>query len=240
MYEAVLNNNWDGSVSMKKESAYAKYMKRILDIVFAIIILLAFWWIYLILAILVRVKLGAPVIFKQERLGKNNKPFMLYKFRTMTNATDKTGQLLPATERITKFGATLRSTSFDELPELINILKGDMSFIGPRPLPTRYLTYYTEEELHRHDVRPGLSGYAQVEGRSFITWEEKFKLDVQYTRKCCFTMDVRIILSSLKKIFSRKDVADFSKVEKDENGLLWITIDGVRKPIHRPLDVERA
>ena len=225
---------------MGKRNWYVRYGKRLVDLFLSIIGVTVFWWLYLIIAILVKVKLGSPVIFKQERLGKDNKPFMLYKFRTMTNATDESGKLLPATERITKFGAALRSTSFDELPEIINILKGDMSFIGPRPLPTRYLKYYTEEELHRHDVRPGLSGYAQVEGRSFITWEEKFALDVQYTKKCNLLFDIRIIFNTVKKVLAKKSVADFSKVEKDENGLLWITVDGERKPIHRPLDEERA
>lgn len=165
---------------------YAKYFKRMLDFILSLIALIILSPILLIVAILVRIKLGTPIIFKQQRPGKNEKIFTLYKFRTMTDKKDENGNLLPDSERLTKFGKLLRSTSLDELPELINILKGDMAIVGPRPLLVEYLPYYTEEEKHRHDVRPGLTGLAQVNGRNSISWEEKFKYDVQYVKKSLF------------------------------------------------------
>ena len=155
---------------MGKDSFYCRYIKRILDICCALAAMIVFCWLYAIVAILVRVKLGSPVIFCQERPGKDEKIFKLYKFRSMTDERDENGDLLPDDVRLTKFGRFLRSTSLDELPEAWNILKGDMSVIGPRPLLVRYLPYYTEEERHRHDVRPGLSGLSQVSGRNFLRW----------------------------------------------------------------------
>ena len=159
---------------------YAKYIKRTLDFALSLVALIVLSPVLLIVAILVRVKLGSPVIFKQQRPGKNEKIFTLYKFRTMTDKKDESGNLLPDSERLTKFGKLLRSTSLDELPELVNILKGDMAIVGPRPLLVEYLPYYTEEEKHRHDVRPGLTGLAQVNGRNSISWEEKFNDDLKY------------------------------------------------------------
>ena len=158
---------------------YAKYFKRMLDFILSLIALIILSPILLIVAILVRIKLGSPIIFKQQRPGKNEKIFTLYKFRTMTDTKYENGNLLPDSERLTKFGKLLRSTSLDELPELINILKGDMAIVGPRPLRVEYLPYYTEKEKHRHDVRPGLTGLAQVNGRNSISWEEKFNDDLK-------------------------------------------------------------
>ena len=185
---------------------YAKYIKRILDFALSLVALIVLSPVLLIVAILVRVKLGSPVIFKQQRPGKNEKIFTLYKFRTMTDKKDENGNLLPDSERLTKFGKLLRSTSLDELPELVNILKGDMAIVGPRPLLVEYLPYYTEEEKHRHDVRPGLTGLAQVNGRNSISWEEKFKYDVQYVKKITFLGDLKIILKTVKKTVKREDI----------------------------------
>ena len=185
---------------------YAKYFKRMLDFILSLIALIILSPILLIVAILVRIKLGSPIIFKQQRPGKNEKIFTLYKFRTMTDKKDENGNLLPDSERLTKFGKLLRSTSLDELPELINILKGDMAIVGPRPLLVEYLPYYTEEEKRRHDVRPGLTGLAQVNGRNSISWEEKFKYDVQYVKKITFLGDLKIILKTVKKTVKREDI----------------------------------
>ena len=157
----------------KPYGPYEKYFKRALDVFCGLAALLVFWWLYVLVAILVRIKLGSPVLFRQERPGKNEKVFRLYKFRTMTDARDENGNLLPDEVRLTKFGRALRATSLDELPEVFNILKGEMSVIGPRPLTIQYLPYYSEEERRRHDVRPGLSGLAQVNGRNFIDWDHR-------------------------------------------------------------------
>ena len=186
---------------------YAKYFKRILDFILSLTALIIFSPILLIVAILVRIKLGSPIIFKQQRPGKDEKIFTLYKFRTMTDNKDENGNLLPDSERLTKFGKLLRSTSLDELPELINILKGDMAIVGPRPLLVEYLPYYTEEEKHRHDVRPGLTGLAQVNGRNSISWEEKFKDDLKYIKKITFIEDIKIILKTVGKVFKREGIS---------------------------------
>ena len=168
---------------------YAKYIKRILDFVLSLVALIVLSPVLLIVAILVRVKLGSPVVFKQQRPGKNEKIFTLYKFRTMTDKKDENGNLLPDSERLTKFGKFLRSTSLDELPELVNILKGNMAIVGPRPLLVEYLPLYNEKQKHRHDVRPGLTGLAQVSGRNSITWEEKFNDDLEYIEKISILED---------------------------------------------------
>lgn len=191
--------------SHKPYGPYEKYFKRPLDIVCAFLAILVFSWLYLIVAILVRVKLGSPVLFTQERPGKDEKIFKLYKFRTMTNARDETGNLLPDDVRLTKFGRFLRSTSLDELPEAFNILKGDMSVIGPRPLLVQYLDRYSPEQHRRHEVRPGLSGYAQVHGRNAISWEEKFRLDVTYVDHITFLGDLKILWDSVVVAFIKKD-----------------------------------
>jgi len=185
---------------------YKKYIKRPIDILCALLAIIVFSWLYLLVALLVRIKLGSPVLFRQKRPGKDGKIFTLYKFRTMTDEKDAEGNLLPDDVRLTKFGRFLRSTSLDELPEAFNILKGDMSVIGPRPLLVEYLPYYTEEESHRHDVRPGLSGLAQVKGRNTITWEEKFAYDLEYVKKVSFTLDVKIIFMTVIKAIKREDI----------------------------------
>lgn len=191
----------------KPYGLYERFFKRALDIFCSLMALLVFWWLYVIVAILVRVKLGSPVLFTQERPGKNEKIFKLYKFRTMTDARDEHGTLLPDDVRLTKFGKLLRSTSLDELPEVFNILKGDMSIVGPRPLLVSYLPYYTEEEKHRHDVRPGLTGWAQINGRNTIGWTEKFQYDLMYINRISFPFDMKIIIGTVLKTLRRSDIA---------------------------------
>lgn len=190
----------------KTYGLYEKYIKRPLDGFLAILAIIVLSPVLLVTAILVRFKLGSPVLFTQERPGLDGKIFKLYKFRSMTDKKDKDGNLLPDDERLTSFGRTLRSTSLDELPELFNIAKGDMAIIGPRPLLVEYLPYYTEEEQHRHDVRPGLSGLAQVHGRNAISWEEKFAWDLKYVKKITFWGDVTIILQTVVKTLKRSDI----------------------------------
>lgn len=185
---------------------YAKYIKRILDLILSLMALILLMPLMIIIGILVRINLGSPIIFKQKRPGKNEKIFTLYKFRTMTDKRDIDGNLLPDEYRLTKFGKFLRSTSLDELPELINIIKGDMAIVGPRPLLVEYLPYYTEEEKHRHDVRPGLTGLAQVNGRNAISWEEKLKYDTEYIKEISFYSDLKIIFKTIKKTIKRKDI----------------------------------
>lgn len=185
---------------------YAKYIKRILDLILSLMALIVLMPLMIIIGILVRINLGSPIIFKQKRPGKNEKIFTLYKFRTMTDKRDIDGNLLPDEYRLTKFGKFLRSISLDELPELINIIKGDMAIVGPRPLLVEYLPYYTEEEKHRHDVRPGLTGLAQVNGRNAISWEEKLKYDTEYIKKISFYSDLKIIFKTIKKTIKREDI----------------------------------
>ena len=186
---------------------YAKYIKRILDFTLSLLALIILSPLVLIIYILVRIKLGKPAIFKQKRPGKDEKIFTLYKFRTMTDEKDEQGNLLPDEKRLTKFGKFLRSTSLDELPELINIIKGDMAIVGPRPLLVEYLEYYTDEEKHRHDVRPGLTGLAQVSGRNNITWEEKFKQDNKYIKNITSINDLKIIIKTIGKVFKRDGIS---------------------------------
>lgn len=185
---------------------YAKYIKRTLDLILSLMALIVLMPLMIIIGILVRINLGSPIIFKQKRPGKNEKVFTLYKFRTMTDKRDIDGNLLPDEYRLTKFGKFLRSTSLDELPELINIIKGDMAIVGPRPLLVEYLPYYTEEEKHRHDVRPGLTGLAQVNGRNTISWEEKLKYDTKYIKEISFYSDLKIIFKTIKKTIKREDI----------------------------------
>ena len=197
---------------------YNKYIKRILDILISLTFIVLFSWLYLILVILVRIKLGSPVLFCQERPGYNEKIFTLYKFRTMTDKRDEKGNLLPDSERLTRFGSMLRSTSLDELPEMFNILKGDMSLIGPRPLLVEYLPYYTAEERLRHSVRPGLTGLAQVSGRNYLAWDKRLAKDVEYVNHISFIMDFRIIIKTIMVVFKKEDVSvDTNVVE----GYLW-------------------
>lgn len=186
---------------------YRNHIKRILDITLSGSALIVLSPVMGVTALLVKKKLGSPVIFKQKRPGKDEKIFTMYKFRTMTDERDGDGNLLPDEIRLTKFGKTLRSTSLDELPELVNILKGDMSIVGPRPLLIQYLPLYNEEQKHRHDVRPGLTGLAQVSGRNAISWEDKFGLDVEYVKTLTFKRDCLIVLQTVLKVFERDGIS---------------------------------
>lgn len=190
----------------KPYGIYERYFKRPLDLLCGIFAVIVFFWLYIIIAILVRIKLGSPVLFKQERPGKDEKIFKLYKFRTMTDAKDADGNLLPDEERLTKFGRMLRSTSLDELPEAFNIIKGDMAVIGPRPLLISYLPYYTEMEKHRHDVKPGLSSLAQVNGRNAISWDKKLAYDVEYVKKITFLGDILLVFKTVERTIKRADI----------------------------------
>lgn len=195
---------------------YQKYIKRILDFILSFVAIIILSPVLLIVAILVRTMLGTPVIFKQQRPGLNERIFTLYKFRTMTDERDEEGNLLPDMIRLTKFGKLLRSTSLDELPELFNILKGDMAIVGPRPLLVRYLPLYNEHQKHRHDVRPGFTGYAQVNGRNSITWEDKFDLDVEYTKRVSLLMDIGIILRTIKVVLLREGISSETSSTMEE------------------------
>ncbi len=187
---------------------YRKFFKRLLDVLLSLCILILLSPVYLVLIVLVRIKLGSPVFFKQERPGLNGEIFTLYKFRTMTDGRDKDGNLLPDKDRLTPFGKFLRASSLDELPEFFNILKGDMSFIGPRPLLVSYLPYYTERESLRHTVRPGLTGLAQVSGRNFIDWDRRLAKDVEYVEGLSFRMDLKVLFLSVKVVLCHSDVAE--------------------------------
>lgn len=205
----------DNKLNINPESRniiYKKYIKRLTDIILSIIAIVALCPVLLVVAFLVRIKLGSPVIFKQERPGLNEKIFTMYKFRTMTDEKDNNGELLSDSIRLTKFGKILRATSLDELPELFNILKGDMSIVGPRPLLVEYLELYNEHQKRRHEVRPGLSGYAQVSGRNAISWEDKFNLDVYYIDNMSFMFDLKIIFLTLKKVFVREGISSDTSV----------------------------
>lgn len=185
---------------------YQRFFKRFLDIVLSLCALIVLSPVLLMVAVLVRIKLGSPVIFHQERPGKDERIFRMYKFRSMTDQRDEEGNLLPDEVRLTKFGRVLRSTSLDELPELWNILKGDMSIVGPRPLAVVYLPYYTKEERRRHEVLPGLTGLAQVHGRNSLQWEARFAYDVEYVETLSFWLDVKIIFLTVKKVFVREGI----------------------------------
>lgn len=208
---------------------YEKYIKRPLDILCGLAAVVVFWWLYLILIVLGTIFMRGNPFFTQERPGKDGKIFKLIKFRTMDNRRDKDGNLLPDEVRLNKYGQLLRKTSLDELPEAFNIIKGDMSVIGPRPLLVKYLPYYTEEESHRHDVRPGLSGWAQVNGRNFISWEETFQLDLEYVEKISFLLDMKIILLSAMKVLRHADITDATQGTEDSSG----------RHVHDALDIER-
>lgn len=195
---------------------YEKYIKRILDILLSLSAIIILSPLLLILSVLVRVKLGSPILFRQERPGKNEKIFTLCKFRTMTDKRDEKGELLPDEKRLTGFGKMLRSTSLDELPELINILKGDMSLIGPRPLLVRYLPLYNETQKHRHDVRPGLTGWAQINGRNAITWEQKFEYDVEYVNNLSFAFDLRIFFGTVRSVLNREGISSGTNATMEE------------------------
>lgn len=189
-----------------KGGIYRRFIKRPMDFTLALIAVIVLSPILLVVAVLVRTKLGSPILFKQKRPGLNEEIFMMYKFRTMTDERDDKGELLPDSVRLNKFGKLLRSTSLDELPELFNILKGDMSIIGPRPLLVQYLPLYNQHQKRRHEVRPGLSGLAQVSGRNTISWEEKFDIDIEYVENISFIEDWKIIFFTIKKVFVREGI----------------------------------
>ena len=190
----------------KVKGPYEAFFKRLIDIVISLFVIVLFFWLYLILAIIVRINLGSPIIFKQERPGKYGKIFKMYKFRSMSDKRDENGNLLPDKQRLNKFGRILRSTSLDELPEFFNILKGDMSFVGPRPLLVKYLENYNSFENRRHEVRPGLTGLAQASGRAALSWKDKFIKDVEYVDNVTFIMDIKIIFMTIIKVFKREDI----------------------------------
>ncbi len=198
----------ESNTHLHKRGFYETYIKRPQDFCCALLAIVILSPVMLITALLVRIKLGSPVLFKQERPGLHEKIFTLYKFRTMNDKKDEQGALLPDEVRLTRFGKKLRSTSLDELPELLNILKGTMAVVGPRPLLVQYLPYYTEEEKHRHDVRPGLTGLAQINGRNFLEWNKRLALDVEYAQNITFIKDVCIVGKTIKKVLSRSDVAE--------------------------------
>lgn len=195
---------------------YAKYVKRPLDFILSLLAIIILSPIMLIIYILVRIKLGKPAIFKQQRPGKNEKIFTLYKFRTMTDERDEDGNLLPDEKRLTKFGKMLRSTSLDELPELFNILKGDMAIVGPRPLLVEYLKLYNNEQRKRHNVRPGLTGLAQVSGRNLISWQDRFEKDIYYVNNLTFMNDLKIILVTVKKVIKREGISQDNNVTMEK------------------------
>lgn len=201
---------------------YSRYFKRIFDFSFALLLLLITSPILIISAIAIKLESKGPALFKQRRIGKNNQEFLIYKFRTMTVETEREGKKLSDSERLTKVGKFLRKTSLDEIPQCINIIKGEMSFIGPRPLPIRYLPYYTNHEIKRHTVLPGISGLAQIKGRNLLSWEERFKWDVDYVMNLTLSMDFKILISTIVKVFKKENI-----VLKDKNPL-------------RDLDIERS
>ncbi len=211
---------------------YELIVKRTLDCILSLMALIMLSPILGVTALLVRFKLGSPVFFKQDRPGRHERIFKLYKFRSMNNAKDENGNLLPDTQRLTKFGRFLRATSLDELPELVNILKGDMSIVGPRPLAVVYLPYYTNRERHRHDVRPGLTGLAQVNGRNSISWSQKFALDLQYIQNMSFCNDIRILFLTVKKVFIREGIgqAEQAPVSLHVERAEWLDENGQIKP----------
>lgn len=190
----------------KVKGPYEAFIKRLLDIIISLMVIILLSWLYLILAIIVRINLGSPIIFKQERPGKNGKIFKMYKFRSMSDKRDENGNLLPDKQRLNKFGRILRSTSLDELPEFFNILKGDMSFVGPRPLLVKYLEHYNSFEMRRHEVRPGLTGLAQVNGRVSLPWKNKFEMDVEYVDNVTCFNDIKIIFLTVKKVLVREGI----------------------------------
>lgn len=203
---------------MKKNQIYRNYIKRIIDIFIVILFIGIFWWLLLIIAIAVRINMGRPIIYTSERVGKDEKVFRIYKFRSMTNEVDENGILLPGDKRLTKFGRLLRSTSMDELPSLLNILKGELSIVGPRPLPEKYLPYYYEKERIRHSVTPGLTGWAQVNGRNAVTWERKFELDAEYVNNISLLFDIKIILLTVWKVLKRSDIIQ----DDQQTGSLYV------------------
>lgn len=209
--DGIISESRNGRIRM-----YGKIIKRILDFLLSLVLFVILSPLLLILWILVRIKLGGPAVFKQDRPGKNEKIFTIYKFRTMNEKKDSDGNLLPDEDRMTNFGNLLRRTSLDELPELVNILKGDMSFVGPRPLLVKYLPRYNEFQARRHEVRPGLTGYAQVNGRNAIIWEQKFEYDVYYVDNISFSLDVKVFFKTIAKVFKREGISQQGEATMEE------------------------
>ncbi|WP_251126074.1 MULTISPECIES: sugar transferase [unclassified Exiguobacterium] len=197
---------------MRLDKIYEHKLKRVMDFLLALIVIIIFSPVFIVTAVIVAMKIGRPILFTQARPGLNEKVFRMYKFRTMTNERDGKGELLEDHLRLTKIGSFLRATSLDELPELFNILKGDMSFIGPRPLLVEYLELYSLDQKKRHNVRPGLSGLAQVSGRNLLTWEEKFSLDLEYVKNVSFTTDVKLLFLTIKKVLIREGISSSNHV----------------------------
>lgn len=220
---------------------YAKFLKRIFDFTMAIAMLVILFPLLLLLAVIGMFKMKGNPFFIQERVGKDERIFRLIKFRTMTDKRDSAGNLLPDEDRLTEYGHFLRSTSLDELPELFNILKGEMSFVGPRPLFVQYLPFYTDEERHRHDVLPGLTGLAQISGRNFQSWEERFACDLEYVGKISLKNDLMILAGTVKVVLRRDGIGDLEpgKFRKDETGQEWVLHGGQWHPVCRLLDEER-
>lgn len=215
----------------KSRGIYEAYFKRVIDFVCGMLVLVILWPLYVVLAIMVRIKLGSPVLFTQDRPGKDEKIFKLYKFRTMTDERDEKGELLPDDKRLTSFGSWLRRTSMDEIPEAFNIIRGDMSLIGPRPLLVRYLDRYNEEQHHRHDVRPGLTGYAQAHGRNTVSWEDKFAMDVWYSRNITFIGDIKVIFDTVMTVIKKDGISSETSVTMEE---FMGTPDGVKPEWRSP------
>ena len=185
---------------------YAKYIKRLLDFILALCALIVFTIPMLVIAFVIKINLGSPVLYTAARIGRDEKPFKMYKFRSMTNERDENGELLPDTDRLTRLGRFLRASSIDELPALINVIKGNMALIGPRPLPMIYLPYFYEEERQRHSVRGGLSGLAQINGRNSVSWDQKFRYDIEYVNSITFLRDIEILFKTLIKVFQHSDI----------------------------------
>lgn len=207
---------------MHKKGFYELFLKRPMDFVLSLIAIIVLSPVLIAVAFLVKIKLGSPILFKQERPGKDEKKFTMYKFRTMTDEKDKDGNLLPSKDRITRFGKVLRSLSIDELPGLLNIIKGDLSLVGPRPLLVDYLQYYEPHERVRHSVRPGLTGLAQINGRNAISWEQKFEYDIKYAMNINFFIDIKIIIKTILKVIKRENINPHEKK-------ISIRLDEVRK-----------
>lgn len=218
---------------------YQGYIKRTLDVILSLAAIIFFSPLLLILSIAGMIQMKGVPYFVQTRVGKDERLFQLIKFRTMSNEKDKTGHFLPDEKRLNSYGRFLRATSLDELPELFNIFIGDMSIVGPRPLVPEYLPYYTEEERCRHNVKPGLTGLAQVNGRSYLSWEEIFKYDICYVRNVTIWNDIRIIFQTAKKVLRHADIADATEMLRDENGDLYVKTSCGKKKIHKELNVER-
>lgn len=219
---------------------YEKYFKRPFDILCALAAIIVFSLVFLVVAVLVRIKLGKPVLFKQERPGKDEKIFKLYKFRSMTDKTDENGNLLPDELRLTSFGKTLRMTSLDELPEAFNILKGDMSVVGPRPQLVRDMVFMDEEQRKRHTVRPGLTGLAQVNGRNNTTWETRFEYDLKYIENITFMGDVRIILKTIIKCLSRDGITEEGMATAEDFGDYLLKKGEIEQSVYEDFQITAA